>query len=160
MVFFWLSLLGDLLTRGELSFKLSSCGWLHTLLPDTHRCLPAALTFRRLCYMTPFLTLLRTRGFWTVKKGPIRQFRPRGLCFEPAFKELWSLSALTYQAFRQAEMISCPVIRGGRGYKATPHLPWQALKATTLFTFLLPPISHYAYKPQLYLYPGFFGLFF
>ena len=134
----------------------------------THFCLThtgvslqqCALTFRGLCYMTPFLTLLRTRGFRTVKKGPIRQFRPRGLCLELAFKELWSLSALTYRAFRQAEMISCPVIRGGRGYKATPHLPWQALKATTLFIFLLPSISHYTYKPQLYLYPGFFGLFF
>lgn len=133
----------------------------HSCLTHTGVCLQqCALTFRGLCYMTPFLTLVRTRGFWTVKKGPIRQFRPRGLCFEPAFKELWSLSALTYQAFRQAEMTSCPVIRGGRGYKATPHLPWQALKATTLFIFLLPSISHYAYSHSCIYTQGFLVCFF
>ena len=108
----------------------------------THFCLThtgvslqlCALTFSGLCYMTPFLTLLRTQGFWTVKKGPIR---PRGLCFEPAFKEFWSLSALTYQAFRQAEMVSCPVIKGCRGYKSHPTPSVAGTESHDTFHFSL-----------------------
>lgn len=76
-------------------------------------------------------------------------------CSVPAFEELWSLAALTDQAFRHTEVFSGPVTRMAGKTKLTPH----ETGSETSYTFSFSPTSCDIQKPQLCLYADLFCVF-
>lgn len=74
----------------------------------------------------------------------------------PASEELWSLAALTDQAFRHTEVFSGPVTRMAGKTKLTPH----ETGPETPYTYYFPPTSCVIQKPTLCFYANLFCFYF
>lgn len=153
--YFWLSLLGDPLIRGELSLSNSGpvVDFIHFCLTHTGVSLQqCALTFSGFCYMTPFLILLRTV---TVKGARQAEASALNLPFKYGLSQLWLIKL----SARPGRDDHCPVIGVAGDTKTTPpSVAGIESHDTFIFSYLLSHIIHTSHS--CICHPGFFCLFF